>query len=289
MTLITTAFAQGTHAARPAAASGNNGFYYYETDTQRLFQSTGAAWQQIAAGVGVDVLTTKGDVLGYSTTPARVPVGTDGQVLTADSTQVLGVKWGAAGGGGGVTTLRKVTNKTVSGTVTETDLLNGEITLAALTTTNFVTVDMYGDYVQNIANNTALPILKLKLGGTVLFQWQPFVGVLSSQTSATRFGWWYRAVINNVSATNSQHASISGMWSGVSNSGTAATAATITTGEGIHGVTNQTSVGGVEYMTAYNTSAVDTSVGQAVTFTTTNGTSSTPYDITLAGAIVTVL
>lgn len=52
MTLLTTAFAQGTHAARPAASASNNGFYYYETDTQNLFQSTGSAWQQIASTGG---------------------------------------------------------------------------------------------------------------------------------------------------------------------------------------------------------------------------------------------
>lgn len=99
MTLLTTAFAQGTHASRPAAASSNNGFYYYETDTSRLFQSTGAAWTQVAAGVGVDALTTKGDLLGYGTAPARLAVGSDTQVLTADSTQTLGIKWAAAAGG----------------------------------------------------------------------------------------------------------------------------------------------------------------------------------------------
>jgi hypothetical protein len=38
-------------------------------------------------------LTTKGDVWGYSTLDARIPVGTNNQVLTADSTQALGVKW----------------------------------------------------------------------------------------------------------------------------------------------------------------------------------------------------
>lgn len=42
------------------------------------------------------LLTTKGDIAGFSTVPARVPVGTDGYVLTADSAQALGIKWAAA-------------------------------------------------------------------------------------------------------------------------------------------------------------------------------------------------
>lgn len=45
-------------------------------------------------------LTTKGDIWGFSTTDARIPVGTDGQVLVADSTQALGVKWATASSGG---------------------------------------------------------------------------------------------------------------------------------------------------------------------------------------------
>jgi hypothetical protein len=42
-------------------------------------------------------LTTKGDLYGYDTADARIPVGTNGHVLTADSTQTLGVKWAAGG------------------------------------------------------------------------------------------------------------------------------------------------------------------------------------------------
>ncbi|WP_395406351.1 hypothetical protein ACHMW6_06700 [Pseudoduganella sp. UC29_106] len=52
--------------------------------------------------LAVSVLTTKGDVLVYGSSAARLPVGTDGDVLTADSTQSLGVKWAAGGGGGSV-------------------------------------------------------------------------------------------------------------------------------------------------------------------------------------------
>lgn len=48
-------------------------------------------------------VTTKGDLQGFSTVPARIPVGTDGEVLTADSGAPLGVSYQPVTGGGGVT------------------------------------------------------------------------------------------------------------------------------------------------------------------------------------------
>lgn len=41
------------------------------------------------------LLTTKGDIITYSTTPIRLAVGANNTVLTADSTQAAGIKWAA--------------------------------------------------------------------------------------------------------------------------------------------------------------------------------------------------
>ncbi len=45
-------------------------------------------------------LTTRGDVYSFSTQPDRLAVGSDGQVMTADSTKPFGLAWEAAGGSG---------------------------------------------------------------------------------------------------------------------------------------------------------------------------------------------
>lgn len=62
-----------------------------------------------AGGGGGSPLTTKGDIYVYSNANARLPVGTDGQVLSADSTQTTGLKWIASSGspGGSDTQLQR--------------------------------------------------------------------------------------------------------------------------------------------------------------------------------------
>jgi hypothetical protein len=72
---------------------------------------TGAMQVQVNAtggitrsGTGLTLpLTTKGDILTFSTTTVRLPVGANGFVLAANSATATGLEWVAGGGGGGGT------------------------------------------------------------------------------------------------------------------------------------------------------------------------------------------
>ena len=83
----------------PATNGTNN--YVLKTDG-----SGNTSWT--ASGSATSPLTTKGDVWVYGAADDRLPVGTNDYVLTADSTQALGVKWAAASGGTGSTVTKAV-------------------------------------------------------------------------------------------------------------------------------------------------------------------------------------
>ena len=78
-------------AARTSALSTvlAEGMISYLQDTNATQVYNGTAWVSLAASP----LTTKGDLYGFSTLDARIPIGTNNQVLTADSAQALGLKW----------------------------------------------------------------------------------------------------------------------------------------------------------------------------------------------------
>ena len=104
-------------AAAPATTgllqrNGTDLYYFDGTTAHKLNLATGygaAGYPQDVADAEADgtaaliarsdhvhklgILTTKGDLLAYSTLPVRVAVGTDNHVLVADSGSTPGVKW----------------------------------------------------------------------------------------------------------------------------------------------------------------------------------------------------
>ena len=75
----------------------------------------------VEGGIQPTLLTTKGDIIVATgnATLVRQGVGTDGQVLTADSTQADGVKWATPAAGGKLLQVVSATSNTgVSSTST---------------------------------------------------------------------------------------------------------------------------------------------------------------------------
>jgi hypothetical protein len=85
------------------------------------FTATGASifYDYIQTGAA-SPLTTKGDLYTYSTSDARLAVGTNTYVLTADSAEATGLKWAAAAGGSANWSLLNSGGTTLTGSATVT-------------------------------------------------------------------------------------------------------------------------------------------------------------------------
>jgi hypothetical protein len=108
-------------AARTTAiTSPQEGMISFLKDTNAVEAYDGAAW--VGIGGGSSPLTTKGDLYTFDTADARLGVGANGTVLTADSVEATGLKWVAPAAGGGLTL---ISSTTLSGTSTTISSIPG--------------------------------------------------------------------------------------------------------------------------------------------------------------------
>lgn len=101
-----------------------------------------------AGSDGSAPLTTKGDLLTFSTVVTTLGVGSDGQVLTADSTAAKGIKWAASAssftGGTLTSTLTLRTGGTAAGSEPLKFVSASLLTAATVGTLEFLTDKYYG-------------------------------------------------------------------------------------------------------------------------------------------------
>lgn len=118
-----------------------------------------------SGGSGTSPLTTKGDLYGFDTMNNRIPIGGDGTVLTADSTQSLGVKWGTAGSGSGIArSISVISTSMNAGSTASTDyvyLVSGTTTLTlptAVSNNNRYSVTNIGSNTVTVATSSSQTI-----------------------------------------------------------------------------------------------------------------------------------
>lgn len=176
------------------------------TTSQALIKASNSdydiAWGSVA---GSSPLTTKGDVYTFSTVDARLPVGTDTFVLTADSSQATGLKWAAGGGGTApgyttTTTAAGTTTLTVSSTTnqyftgTSTQIVQLPVTSTLTTGTYFNIVNnSTGAVTINSSGGNAIAVLAAGTSGIVTC-------ILTTGTTAASWNFTYGAFAQNSTA-----------------------------------------------------------------------------------------
>jgi len=125
--MLQTVMVFANSAARTSALSGvlAEGLVSYLKDTDVIEVYTGAAWVSLddPNAIQNSIVTAKGDLIGASaaSTPARLAVGANDTVLTADSAQATGLKWATPATGG----MTLLSTTTLSGATTTISSISG--------------------------------------------------------------------------------------------------------------------------------------------------------------------
>jgi len=167
------------------------------------FTATGASifYDFIQVGAA-SPLTTKGDLYGFSTLDARIPIGANGTLLTADSTESLGLKWAApAGGGGKVLQVVYATYGTqVNSTTSNYADTNLTATITPTLNTSKVLVIVHQNGCEKRQTDTSM-MLKLLRGATDISQMASLGGYTGSTTDLN-FGSISTAVLDAPATTS---------------------------------------------------------------------------------------
>jgi hypothetical protein len=178
----------GALAYRSATANVNTALPL-GTANQVLRVNSGGTAPEWATTADQTPLTTKGDLFGFDTADARIPVGTNGHILTADSTQSLGLKWAAPAAGDFV----RITSQSFSA--------------AATVNVNDVFSSTYKNYkiYMNLAHST----------GAVNFSYR--FRVSGSDDTNTNYGYQFISASNTTVSANRANSNNSGTLPDITN------------------------------------------------------------------------
>ena len=118
-------------------------------------------WVADASGIPATIFDAKGDLIAASAadTAARLAVGANGTVLTADSAEATGLKWAAPAGGktwtllnAGGTTLTGAATITVSGISNVEDLMIFVVQASSANASSLIALRFNGDTAANYGN-----------------------------------------------------------------------------------------------------------------------------------------